>query len=268
MAIALSAIIFVTGYSVTAFSTNFPIWLGNHTIEHRCDIELAEILARLADNAGLIAPKILVVDHPEPNSFAIGFDPANSWIICTAGLIETLTIEETTGVLAHELAHVCNRDTLLMTMVAVLTGGITAFATLFFFIGRVIGRAGGILLSLTALLSGITAIIVALAIGREREYRADFIGATICGHPEWIISALRKLDAATSAQAHHTPSMNPAYSFLLFVEPINRHRDFGIFATHPTVAARIARLQMMTKRPETDVQVSSARSNSVGSMHL
>ncbi|HCX68083.1 MAG TPA: protease HtpX, partial [Rhodobiaceae bacterium] len=154
------------------------------------------IVKRLAQNAGLPVPKIYIIDNPQPNAFATGRNPENAAVAATSGLIRMLSPEELAGVMAHELAHIKNRDTLTMTVTATIAGAISMLANFALFFGGN-RNAGGIIGSLAlAILAPMAAGLVQMAISRTREYSADAGGAEICGNPIWLASALEKIDNA------------------------------------------------------------------------
>ncbi|MEO0832767.1 MAG: M48 family metalloprotease, partial [Pseudomonadota bacterium] len=148
----------------------------------------------MAVNAGLPVPKIYIIENDQPNAFATGRNPENAAVAATTGLLRMLTEDEIAGVMAHELAHVQNRDTLTMTVTATIAGAITALANFAMFFGGNRNNGAGIIGSLAIMiLAPMAASLVQMAISRSREYEADKRGAEICGHPEWLASALAKI---------------------------------------------------------------------------
>lgn len=205
------------------------------------------IVEQLADRAGLPMPKVYIVEEDQPNAFATGRNPENAAVAATTGLLRTLSHEEIAGVMAHELAHVKNRDTLIMTITATVAGALGMLANFALFFGgrdrnSPLGPLGGILI---AILAPIAAMLVQMLISRTREYEADRIGAEICGHPLWLASALAKLDGASRAVDNNAAENNPATAHLFIVNPLHAHTMDNLFSTHPNMANRIERLRRM-----------------------
>jgi heat shock protein HtpX len=209
---------------------------------------LVRLVRQLADQAELPMPKVFVMENDQPNAFATGRNPENAAVAVTQGLLGRLSPEETAGVLAHELAHVRNRDTLTMTVTATLAGAISMLANFGLFFGgfgnnnrnNPLGIVGVLLI---AILGSLAAMLVQVAISRAREYEADRVGAEICGRPLWLAAALEKI--ATDAQAidNHAAERNPATAHLFIVNPLHAHKVNGLFTTHPSTAERVARLR-------------------------
>ena len=176
----------------------------------------AKDVIALAERAGMPAPKIYIIDTPQPNAFATGRNPANAAVAATTGLLATLNRQEVAGVMAHELAHIRNRDTLTMTITATFAGAITMLANVaVFFTNR--ERGGVISGLLIMLLAPMAAGLVQMAISRSREYEADRVGAEICGNPLWLASALAKIERGARATLNHKAERNPALAHLYIV---------------------------------------------------
>jgi heat shock protein HtpX len=218
----------------------------------------APMLYRLADRLavqyGVPRPKVYVSPDPSPNAFATGRNPSHAAIVVNDGLLQILDEEELYGVLAHEFAHVKNRDILISSVVAVLAGTITLIANvaqwglLFGGYGgrddREGGGAGGALAGLlTVILAPIAALLIQLAVSRSREYQADRTGAEVSGDPLALASALRKLQRATQAIPSQTAT--PAFAHLYIVNPLSGQALSGLFSTHPPIEERIRRLEAM-----------------------
>jgi heat shock protein HtpX len=209
---------------------------------------LVGIVHQLAARAGLPPPRVYLVDSPHPNAFATGRDPAHAAVAATTGLLAILDRDEVAAVLAHELGHVRNRDTLVMTMTATIAGAIAMLANFgFFFRGGAIGGDGGgrgnpLAMIASVFLAPFAAMLVQLAISRTREYGADRAGAEISGNPRALASALRKLDAAASRIPSPVALRNPAAASLYIVPAGGRD---SLFSTHPDTANRIERLESM-----------------------
>jgi heat shock protein HtpX len=223
---------------------------GAHEADERSAPELYAMVRRLAANAGLPMPRLYIMDNPQPNAFATGRNPENAAIAVTTGLLRTVDEAELAGVIAHELGHVQNRDTLLMTITATVAGAISMLANFgLYFGGRSndsghIGIVGTLLL---VILGPLAAALVQMAISRTREYEADRAGAEISRAPLSLASALQKI----AAVAHRTPNMpaerNPASAHLFIVNPLSGARMDNLFATHPNVENRVARLREIAR---------------------
>jgi heat shock protein HtpX len=203
----------------------------------------AEGVAGLARRAGMPVPRIYVIDQEQPNAFATGRNPENAAVAATKGLLDRLTEEEVLGVMAHELAHVRNRDTLTMTMTATLAGAISALANFALFFGGQRNQ-GTHPIAFVALifLAPMAASLVQLAISRTREYDADRVGAEICGHPEWLASALAKISGTKEAIPMPIAERNPSSGQMMIVNPLSGGGVRGLFSTHPPMEERIRRL--------------------------
>ncbi len=198
----------------------------------------------LAQSAGLPEPKIYIIDTPQPNAFATGRNPKNAAVAATTGLLNMLTREETAGVMAHELAHVQNRDTLTMTVTATIAGAIGMLANfaLFFSNRERGGLISGILIMIFAPMA---AGLVQMAISRSREYEADKRGAEICGNPYWLASALEKIDRGARATINRRAEANPAMAHMYIMNPLAGRRGDSLFSTHPATANRVEALRKL-----------------------
>lgn len=202
-----------------------------------------EDVARLAENAGLPAPRIYIIDTPQPNAFATGRNPQNAAVAATTGLLNMLNREEVAGVMAHELAHVQNRDTLTMTVTATLAGAIGMLANFALFFGR---ERTGLIGSLAIMIfAPMAAALVQMAISRSREYEADARGAEICGNPLWLASALEKIERGARAQINPYAERNPAMAHMYISNPLNGRGADNLFSTHPSTANRVEALRRM-----------------------
>lgn len=200
-------------------------------------------VARLADAAGLPQPKVYIIDTPQPNAFATGRDPKNAAVAATTGLLNMLNREEVAGVMAHELAHVQNRDTLTMTVTATLAGAIGMLANFALFFGR---ERTGLIGSLAIMIfAPMAAGLVQMAISRSREYEADARGAEICGNPLWLASALEKIERGARAQLNPYAERNPAMAHMYISNPLNGRGADNLFSTHPSTANRVEALRRM-----------------------
>jgi len=211
--------------------------------------DLYGIVAQLADRAQMPMPRVYIVESDQPNAFATGRSPQHASICATTGLLRHLNTEEIAGVLAHELGHVRNRDTLIMTITATIAGAISMLANFaFFFRGgnddrqNPLGWVGALLVMLLAPLA---AMLVQMAISRTREYAADRAGAELSGHPLWLAGALGKLDAASKRIDNEAAEAHPATAHLFIVNPLHGGGMDNLFSTHPSMENRIRRLREM-----------------------
>lgn len=204
----------------------------------------AEMTSELAHRAGMPQPKIYVIENPQPNAFATGRNPENAAVAATTGLLEMLSDEEVAGVMAHELAHVKNRDTLTMTVTATIAGAITMLANFALFFGGRREGAGGLIGALAIMfLAPMAAGLVQMAISRTREYEADKIGAEICGQPLWLASALAKISNGAARIVNDTAERHPATGQLMIINPLHGKGADNLFSTHPATQNRIDRLK-------------------------
>jgi heat shock protein HtpX len=196
-------------------------------------------------------PRVYLMDNPQPNAFATGRNPENSAVAVTTGLLNALGRDEIAGVLAHELAHIKNRDTLIMTVTATVAGAISMLAQFgMFFGGSRDNNQGGIGIIGTILmivLSPLAAMIVQMAISRTREYAADNLGARIAGNPSGLASALVRIENAAHAVPNWTAERNPATAHLFIINPLSGSRMDNLFSTHPSTENRIAALQELAR---------------------
>ena len=202
-------------------------------------------VAQMARDAGLPRPMIAIIPNDQPNAFATGRNPQNAAVCATTGLLDMLTREEVRGVMAHELAHVKNRDTLTMTVTATIAGAIAALANfaLFFGGGDDRERPGGIIGTLALMiLAPMAAGLVQMAISRTREYEADRIGAEIARDPNALASALQKIEAYAKRIHNPTAERNPASGQLFIINPLAGQGADNLFSTHPATGNRVRAL--------------------------
>jgi heat shock protein HtpX len=204
------------------------------------------LVEELARRAGLPMPRVYVIDNPQPNAFATGRGPNNAAVAATTGLLQSLNEHEVAGVMAHELAHVRNRDTLIMTVTATIAGAIGMLANFALFFGGNRNNPLGIVGVLAMMiLAPLAASLVQLAISRSREYEADRGGAEICGDPHWLADALEKLHRGNERIDNPAAEGNPATAHMFIVNPLHVHARDRLFSTHPSMANRVARLRAM-----------------------
>lgn len=210
--------------------------------------EFFRMIRDLSANAGLPMPKVYIYESPQPNAFATGRNPQNAAVAASTGLLQQLTPEEVAGVMAHELAHVQNRDTLTMTVTATLAGAISMLGNFAFFLGgnRENNNPLGFIGVLVAMIvAPFAAMLVQMAISRTREYSADRRGAEICGNPLWLASALAKIAGAAQVIHNADAERNPATAHMFIINPLSGERMDNLFSTHPNTENRIAALQSM-----------------------
>jgi heat shock protein HtpX len=204
---------------------------------------LYELVSRLAQRAGLPQPRVYIIPDPSPNAFATGRNPNHAAVAATEGILRILTDEELEGVLAHELAHVKHRDILISSVAATLAAAIMTVSrfAMFWGGGRDDDRRGGnpIALLATMILAPIAAMLIQAAISRSREYDADKGGAGIVGSPYGLVSALKKIEAASRAIPLDA---NPATAHMFIIKPFSASGLLGLFSTHPPTERRIEAL--------------------------
>ena len=218
-------------------------------VDERSAPEYYGMVRDLAANAGLPMPAVYIIKEEQPNAFATGRNPDNAAVAATTGLLERLTPEEVAGVMAHELAHIQNRDTLIMTITATLAGAISMLGNFAFFFssGRDNNNPFGFIGVLIAMIvAPMAAALVQMAISRTREYSADRRGAEICGNPRWLASALAKIAAAAGRSVNVPAERNPATAHMFIINPLNGQRADALFSTHPDTQNRIDALMAMT----------------------
>jgi heat shock protein HtpX len=197
------------------------------------------MVAELAKRAGLPMPKVYIIDSPHPNAFATGRDPEHAAVAATTGLLNMLTRDEVAGVMAHELGHVKNRDTLVMTVVATVAGAISMLANFGLFFRSGDNRGNALATILAVIVAPIAAMIVQMAISRTREFGADKAGAEISGNPMALASALAKISRGAQAIPNPVSERMPAAA-QLYIVPTHISQ---MFSTHPATEHRIEALQ-------------------------
>jgi heat shock protein HtpX len=249
------AFLFAGGMNFFMYFASGPMVLKMYkakVIEREQAPELWDMVDRLRQNAGLPMPTVAIAPHEQPNAFATGRNYKHAVVCVTAGLMRLVNREELEGVIAHELAHIKNRDMLLQTVTATFAGAITILARMAMW-GAILGGRGGrdggnaIGAIAMAILAPIAAMIVQMAISRQREFKADRVGGEICGRPLALASALQKLEAGARAiPMDVAPSAAP----IAQVNPLAA-RGGGIsslFSTHPPTERRVAALNEQAQR--------------------
>ena len=213
---------------------------------------LYEIVSRLTQKANLPMPKIYIIPEEVPNAFATGRNPSHAAVAVTEGLLKILNENEIEGVLAHELSHVRHYDILTGSVAAILAGAIAMLAN-FAKVGGIAGQSGGsrrgggnaIVMLALAILMPIAATIIQMAISREREYKADKGAAYLTGHPEWLASALRKLESYSNSYIMQNASEQSAHMFIVNPFGSLTNKLGVLFRTHPSTSDRIAELERL-----------------------
>jgi heat shock protein HtpX len=222
---------------------------GAHEVDERSAPDLVRLVGELARRADLPMPRVYLMDNPQPNAFATGRNPEHAAVAVTTGLLQMLSREEIAGVVAHELAHIRNHDTLTMTITATIAGAISMLAQfgLFFGGGHRDNNSGlGMIGTLAmVILAPIAAMLVQMAISRTREYAADNLGARISGRPDALASALRRISGAAEQIENYSAERNPATAHLFIVNPLTHHGVDNLFSTHPAVENRVAALEQL-----------------------
>jgi heat shock protein HtpX len=243
---------------VIAAATNLLTWwnsgrmvlsmYGAHEVDRNSAPDLYNLVAELAANAQLPMPRVFVMDEAQPNAFATGRNPQNAAVAVTVGLMEQLSREELAGVIAHELAHIKNHDTLTMTITATIAGAVSMIAQFGMFFGghRDNNSGPGIIGSIVMMIAApFAAMLVQMAISRTREYAADNLGARICGNPMWLASALGRIENAAHQVPNYDAERNPATAHMFIINPLTGQGMDNLFATHPSTENRIAALQQL-----------------------
>ena len=210
---------------------------------------LYETVANLSLNAQLPMPKVYEIQSDQPNAFATGRNPENASVAVTTGLLQKLNRNEIAGVIAHELAHIKNRDTTIMVVAATFAGAITMLANFAMFFGdRRNNNLGLIGMIVMMILAPLAASLIQMAISRRREYLADQTGAEICGNPLWLASALTSIESFASKIDNHEAEKNPATAHMFIINPLHAHAHDRLFSTHPNTANRVAALEDMVDK--------------------
>jgi heat shock protein HtpX len=242
---AVIALVVAAGMNLFTFWNADKIVLRMHNareVDQASAPEFFGVVRDLAARAGLPMPRVYIVEDPHPNAFATGRNPDNAAVAATTGLLRLLDREEIAGVMAHELAHVKNRDTLVMTMVATIAGAISMLANFGLFFRGGDGRGNMLAMLLAVIVAPFAAMIVQMAISRTREYGADRGGAEISGNPLALASALAKLQRGAAHVSNHVVERNPAVA-QLYIVPALTGRGDSWFSTHPDTQNRIDALE-------------------------
>jgi heat shock protein HtpX len=211
--------------------------------------EFYAIVADLARRAELPMPRVYVIDEAQPNAFATGRDPEHAAVAATTGILRLLDARELRGVMAHELAHVRNRDILTSTISATLAGAISSLAQFgMLFGGGDRERPNAVVQIVVMILAPLAAMLIQMAISRAREFGADHGGAEISGDPEALASALRKIEAYARGTPMDTADRHPETAQMMIINPLSGGDLTGLFRTHPSTEQRVARLLALARR--------------------
>ncbi len=251
------AFLFAAGSNLFAYWNSDKMVLrmyGAQPVDETRAPDLVHIVRQLAERAGLPMPKVYHRrQSDQPNAFATGRNPEHAAVCVTTGLLHHVNAEELAGVLAHELSHIKHRDTLTMTITATLAGAISMLANFAMFAGMFGGGNnrnnpfGFVGIILMSILAPMAAVIVQMAISRTREFEADREGAEISGRPLWLASALKRIEAGADEIGNDAADAHPATAHMFIINPL--HGGFsGLFASHPSTAERVARLQAMAEK--------------------
>ncbi len=246
MMIALLVAIAMNGFAYWNSDKMVLKMYGARQVTEQDAPEFVGLVRELAVRADLPMPKVYIMDNPQPNAFATGRNPQNAAVAATTGLLKLMSREELAGVMAHELGHIRNRDTLIMTVTATIAGAISMLANFALFFGGNRNNNLGIVGTLAMMiLAPIAAMLVQMAISRTREYSADKAGGEICGNPEWLASALQKLQKGASNIENVTAERNPASASLFIINPLHGKGADNLFSTHPSTENRVSKLMEM-----------------------
>ncbi len=224
---------------------------GAEEVDEHSGGEFYAIVRDLAQRAQLPMPRVYIMNNPQPNAFATGRNPQNAAVCASTGLIEMLTPEEVAGVMAHELAHVKNYDTLTMAVAATIGGAVSMLAQFLQF-GALFGGnresnnpLGWIGVLVAIIVAPLAAMLVQMAVSRSREYQADRLGGLFCGNPLWLASALRKIEHYARGIPNEQAEAAPGTAHLFIINPLTGQGMDNLFSTHPNTENRIAELEKL-----------------------
>ncbi|KQU52795.1 hypothetical protein ASG72_07860 [Bosea sp. Leaf344] len=211
-------------------------------VDERSAPELYGMVRDLAARAGMPMPRVYLIQEDQPNAFATGRNPQNAAVAATTGILRSLSYEELAGVMAHELAHIKNHDTLTMTVTATMAGAISTLTTFGMMFGSRENRPGLLVQILISVLAPLAAMVIQMAISRSREYEADRLGGEIAGNPAWLADALAKIAGAVEHIPNETAEAKPATAHMFIINPLSGLGMDNLFSTHPDTGNRIAAL--------------------------
>jgi heat shock protein HtpX len=250
----------VIAFAVALAMNLFSLWqsdklvlrmYGAEEVTEQSGGQYYAIVRDLAARASLPMPRVYIMNNPQPNAFATGRSPQNAAVCASTGLLEMLSPEEVAGVMAHELAHVKNYDTLTMAVAATIGGAISMLAQYLQF-GALFGGnrensngVGWIGALVAMIVAPMAAMMVQMAVSRSREYQADRLGGMICGNPMWLASALRKIEQYARGIRNEPAEAAPATAHLFIINPLTGEGMDNLFSTHPNTQNRIAALERL-----------------------
>lgn len=244
---ALMALIFAAVMNMGSYWFSDKIVIKMYRGQETTSGELYDVVRDLCQRNDMIMPKVYVLPQSAPNAFATGRNPEHAVVAATEGLMQILTRDELSGVMAHELSHVKHRDILIGSIAATVAGAISFMAHMaqwsMLFGGRDDKDSNPIAMIAMMILAPIAAMLVQMAISRSREYLADEGGAKLCGNPRHLASALQKLEAANSRAP--MPKVNEATAHMFIVNPLRGGGMKALFSTHPPMDERVRRLEAM-----------------------
>jgi heat shock protein HtpX len=224
---------------------------GAEEVDAQSGGQFYEIVRDLAARAELPMPRVYIMNNPQPNAFATGRNPQNAAVCASTGLIEMMSPEEVAGVMAHELSHVKNYDTLTMAVAATIGGAVSMLAQYLQF-GALFGGnresnnpLGWIGVIAAIIVAPLAAMLVQMAVSRSREYQADRLGGMICGNPLWLASALRKIEGYAHEIPNEQAEAAPGTAHLFIINPLSGQGMDNLFSTHPNTENRIAELEKL-----------------------
>lgn len=213
-----------------------------HEVDAQTAPELYGMVRDLAARANMPMPRVYLIDEDQPNAFATGRNPQNAAVAATTGIMRTLSYEELAGVMAHELAHIKNHDTLTMTITATMAGAISSLVTFGMMFGSRENRPNFVAQILLSILAPLAAMVIQMAISRSREYEADRLGGEIAGNPVWLADALAKIAGGVAHIPNETAEAKPATAHMFIINPLTGGGMDSLFSTHPDTGNRIAAL--------------------------
>jgi heat shock protein HtpX len=250
---AMIALVVAAGMNLFSYWNSDKMVLSMHgaqEVDARTAPDLYRMVQELAGRAQLPMPRVYIMDNPQPNAFATGRNPEHAAVAVTTGLMNALSREEVAGVVAHELAHIKNRDTLIMTITATIAGAISMLGQFGMLFGgnRDNNNGGGMGIIGTlamVILAPIAAMLVQMAISRTREYAADRMGAQIAGEPMWLVSGLQRIENFAHQVPNDSAERNPATAHMFIINPLSGQRMDNLFSTHPATENRVAALMQL-----------------------
>ena len=228
----LIALLFAIGMNVFAWYNSDKMVLRMYKAQPLpMSHSLTRMVSQLAKNANLPTPKVYEIPNDQPNAFATGRNLENSAVAATTGLLSRLSQEEIAAVMAHELAHIKNRDTTIMVVTATFAGAISMLANYMMFFGnRRSNQMSSLGMLAMMILAPLAASLIQMAISRSREYEADRVGAEICGNPMWLASALKRIEGFAQRIDNHSAERNPSTAHMFIINPLHAHKHDRLFS--------------------------------------